>query len=150
MTTTNPSVAVEQADPLCPVRQLLGRVGTKWMPLVMKLLAEAEPQEVRFAALRQQMPGVSAKMLSQTLQGMVRDGLASRRVEGSVPPSVHYRLTPLGASLEVPMAALRDWARQHMAELDQAGREWDRANEPAAEIPPIRNREAQVTGPHLA
>jgi DNA-binding HxlR family transcriptional regulator len=59
-------------------------------------------------------------MLSVTLQNLVADGLVARRVEHTVPPRVHYRLTPLGLSLEVPLAALRDWAETHMPEIDRA------------------------------
>jgi DNA-binding HxlR family transcriptional regulator len=47
----------------------------------------------RFAELQRRMPGVSQKMLSATLQTLVRDGLAARRVEPTVPPRVYYQLT---------------------------------------------------------
>ncbi|MET7893319.1 winged helix-turn-helix transcriptional regulator [Streptomyces mirabilis] len=107
-------------DPRCPTRRLLDRIGTKWMSMAVKVLAEASPEEVRFAELQRRMPGVSQKMLSVTLQGMTRDGLVDRRVEPSVPPRVHYRLTPLGLSLEVPLAMVRAWAEEHMAEVDRA------------------------------
>ncbi|WP_040405971.1 winged helix-turn-helix transcriptional regulator [Amycolatopsis nigrescens] len=107
-------------DPECPTRQLLDRIGTKWMSMAVKVLAEAAPHEVRFAELRRRMPGVSQKMLSVTLHSLVRDGLVARRVEPTVPPRVHYRLTELGLSLETPLAALRTWAEQHMAEIDRA------------------------------
>lgn len=90
--------------------------------MVVKLLAEAAPGEVRFAELQRRMPGVSQKMLSVTLQSLTRDGLVARRVEPTVPPRVHYRLTDLGLSLENPLAALRAWAEQHMAEIDAANR----------------------------
>ncbi|HEY2694208.1 MAG TPA: helix-turn-helix domain-containing protein [Pseudonocardiaceae bacterium] len=107
-------------DPQCPTRQLLDRIGTKWTSMAVKVLAEAVPGEVRFAELRRRMPGVSQKMLSVTLHSLVRDGLVARRVEPTVPPRVHYRLTELGLSLEAPLAALRAWAEQHMAEIDRA------------------------------
>lgn len=104
-------------DPLCPTRQLLDRIGTKWTSMAVKVLAEAAPDELRFAELQRRMPGVSQKMLSATLQSLVRDGLAARRVEPTVPPSVYYQLTGLGLSLETPLAALREWAEQHMAQI---------------------------------
>ncbi|MFB8106580.1 MULTISPECIES: helix-turn-helix domain-containing protein [Streptomyces] len=116
-------------DPRCPTRQLLGRIGTKWTSMVVKVLAEEAPDEVRFAELRRRIPGISQKMLSVTLQSLVRDGLAGRRVEHTVPPAVHYRLTGLGLSLEVPLSALRVWAETHMPEID-------RNNQLAAETPP--------------
>ncbi|MGF6889301.1 DNA-binding HxlR family transcriptional regulator [Nocardia sp. GAS34] len=107
-------------DPECPTRWLLDRIGTKWTSMVVNVLGEAAPGEVRFAELRRRMPGVSQKMLSVTLHGLVRDGLVARRVEPTVPPSVHYRLTELGATLEGPLAVLRTWAEAHMAEVDRA------------------------------
>lgn len=88
--------------------------------MAVKVLAEAAPDEVRFAELRRRMPGVSQKMLSTTLHSMVRDALVTRRVEPTVRPRVHYRLTELGLSLKTPLAALRTWAEQHMAEIDRA------------------------------
>jgi DNA-binding HxlR family transcriptional regulator len=107
-------------DPACPTRRLLDRIGTKWTSMAVKVLADAGPAEVRFAELQRRMPGVSQKMLSVTLQSLTRDGLVARRVEPTVPPKVHYRLTDLGRSLEVPLAALRSWAEEHMPAIDRA------------------------------
>ena len=117
-------------DPECPTRRLLDRIGTKWTSMAVKVLAEAAPHEVRFAELRRRMPGVSQKMLSTTLRAMARDGLVARRVEPTVPPRVHYRLTDLGLSLEEPLAAIRAWAEEHMAEIDRAN---ERSEAEAAE-----------------
>lgn len=113
-------------DPACPTRQLLDRLGTKWTVMIVKLLDEQGTDEqgtdeLRFAELERRMPGVSHKMLSQTLRSLGDDGLVVRRVEGTVPPRVFYSLTPLGRSLAAPLALLRDWAEEHMAEIDDAG-----------------------------
>ncbi|GAA1026447.1 MULTISPECIES: winged helix-turn-helix transcriptional regulator [Amycolatopsis] len=121
-----PSARGDLFDPACPTRRLLDRIGTKWTSMTVKILAEAAPDEVRFADLRRRIPGVSQKMLSVTLQSLVRDGLVSRRVEATVPPRVHYRLTSLGASLESALAVLRTWAEEHMADVDQANQESER------------------------
>jgi DNA-binding HxlR family transcriptional regulator len=110
-------------DPRCPTRQLLDRIGTKWTSMAVKVLAEEAPGELRFAELRRRMPGISQKMLSVTLRSLVADGLAGRRVEPGVPPSVYYRLTDLGLSLETPLAALRGWAEEHMAEIERTNRD---------------------------
>ncbi|MFD6453959.1 winged helix-turn-helix transcriptional regulator [Nocardia sp. NPDC060220] len=117
----------------CPTRQLLDRIGTKWTSMAVKVLAQAAPDEVRFAELRRRMPGVSQKMLSVTLHNLTRDGLVTRRVEPTVPPRVHYGLTEMGLSLEVPLAALRTWAEDHMAEIDRAGAVYDAHADPTTE-----------------
>ncbi|MDN3258865.1 helix-turn-helix domain-containing protein [Streptomyces sp. CSDS2] len=121
-----PAVRGDLFDPACPTRRLLDRIGTKWTSMAVKVLARAAPGEVRFAELLRRMPGVSQKMLSATLRSLVRDGLAERRVEPSVPPAVYYRLTPLGLSLDTVLAAVRDWAEEHMAEVDRANSLHDR------------------------
>ncbi|TWV49625.1 helix-turn-helix transcriptional regulator, partial [Streptomyces misionensis] len=122
MTTAKPAPRGDLFDPRCPTRQLLDRIGTKWTSMTVKVLAEAAPGEVRFAELRRRMPGISQKMLSVTLRGLVRDGLVSRRVEPTVPPGVHYRLTGLGLSLEGPLSALRTWAEAHVADIERNNR----------------------------
>ncbi|HEY9327391.1 MAG TPA: helix-turn-helix domain-containing protein [Streptomyces sp.] len=138
MTTPEPRAARrgehgDLFDPQCPTRQLLDRLGTKWTSMAVKTLADAAPDEVRFAELKRRMPGVSQKMLSVTLRSLTRDGLVSRRVEPTVPPRVFYRLTGLGLSLETVLAGLRTWAEDHMAEIDRANCAVDRAAEEAEE-----------------
>lgn len=101
-------------DPSCRTRQLLDRIGGKWTSMALKVLDDEHPGEIRFAELKRRMPGVSQKMLAQTLRNLERDQLVSRRVEDASPPRVHYALTPLGKTLTVPIAALRDWAELHL------------------------------------
>jgi DNA-binding HxlR family transcriptional regulator len=105
-------------DPSCPTRRLLDRVGGKWVALIVKVLADAEPRELGFAELERRVCGISHKMLAQTLRSLATDGLLTRRVEPSVPPRVHYRLTELGLSLNEPLAVLREWAERHMPDID--------------------------------
>ena len=88
--------------------------------MLVKVLAEVHPQELGFAQLRRRAPGVSHKMLSQTLQRLRRDGLVTRRVEPAVPPRVYYALTDLGRSLDAPLAVVRAWAEQHIAVIEEA------------------------------
>lgn len=114
-----PGVTGDLFSPSCPTRQLLDRIGDKWTSMLVKVLAESHPAELGFAELRRRAPGVSNKMLSQTLRNLCRDGLVTRRVEASVPPRVHYALTGLGLSLDAPLAAVRAWAEAHIATVEE-------------------------------
>lgn len=111
----------------CPTRQVVNRVGDRWSLLVLSAL---EDGTLRFQALRRTVDGVSQKMLTQTLRGLERDGLVERTIHASVPPRVDYALTPLGASLSGPIAAIRRWAYEHMDEIDAARAGYDARNHP--------------------
>nr|WP_206439496.1 helix-turn-helix domain-containing protein [Streptomyces scabichelini] len=110
----------------CPSRDLLNRIGGKWTVLVLGQLADRRPH--RFAAIRDQIEGVSDKMLTQTLRHLEEDGLVSRQVYPEVPPRVEYRLTALGATLRGPLAALRDWSISHTADVIAARECYARTN----------------------
>lgn len=103
-----------QPNEACPVRGVLDRIGDKWSVLIVLTLAGAPH---RFGALRRAVPDISQRMLTQTLRDLERDGLLSRTVFPTKPPSVEYALTPLGESLLVPLQALVRWADDHHAEI---------------------------------
>ena len=65
----------------------------------------------RHADLRRRLPGITQKVLTETLRGMEADGLIERRVvKARAPGHVEYALTALGKTLEQPLAAICDWA----------------------------------------
>jgi DNA-binding HxlR family transcriptional regulator len=93
----------------CATRQALERLAAKWRVLLVYGLL-AGPQ--RPADLRRRLPGITQKVLTETLRGMVVDGLVERRVLKAEPPQhVEYALTPLGLTLREPLAAICSWAR---------------------------------------
>jgi DNA-binding HxlR family transcriptional regulator len=104
-------------DPNCPTRQVLDRIGDRWTVLVVLTLLDTT---LRFTELRRAIPGVTPKALTATLRGLERDGLVERRVFAEVPPRVEYTLTPLGRSLEEPLRAIREWAEEHIGEIEEA------------------------------
>jgi DNA-binding HxlR family transcriptional regulator len=98
----------------CPMRQMLHLVGDKWTPPVLYLLSSGTK---RYTDFQRQIPGVSKKMLTQTLRRLESADVVQRTVYPIVPPKVEYNLTPFGEKLIEPIAALADWAWQHQEEL---------------------------------
>ncbi len=101
----------------CPVRDVLDHVGGKWVSLLLMFLG-TRPH--RFGELKRAVPDISQRMLTQTLRDLQRDGLISRHVFATVPPSVEYRVTELGRSLLSPLVALAIWADRHHANIVMA------------------------------
>nr|WP_295885881.1 helix-turn-helix domain-containing protein [uncultured Devosia sp.] len=108
----------------CPVRGVLDKISDKWSMLLVMTLASGPK---RFNQIRREVPDISQKMLTQTLRDLQRDGMVARRVFDTKPPSVEYRLTPLGASIIVPFGHLISWASENHPHIQQARVEFEGA-----------------------
>jgi len=97
-------------------------LADKWRITLLHLLT---PGPQRTKTLHTAIAGISPKVLTQTLRGMERDGLISRRLYPGVPPRVEYELTGMGSSLIEPLKTLCRWAKAHQEERDRARREFD-------------------------
>jgi len=100
----------------CAVPQVLEHIGSKWAILIIYVLSQGTR---RYSQIQQQSEGVSPKMLIQNLRKLEACGLVRRVVHPVVPPQVDYSLTPLGETLIVPLAALYEWAENHVHELNR-------------------------------
>lgn len=101
----------------CPVTDVLRLLSDKWTLLLITLLGR---RPYRFNELHRAVDGISQRMLTRTLRTLESSGLVEREVFPTVPPSVEYRLTPLGMSLLDPVAALAGWAVTHHNEIAAA------------------------------
>ncbi|EWM14373.1 helix-turn-helix domain-containing protein [Kutzneria sp. 744] len=112
----------------CPCRDVLDLVANKWTALVIGRLA-VRPH--RFGELRREVAGITPKVLTQNLRSLERDGLITRKVYPTTPPSVEYALTPLGASISTHLIALNNWTSANFDEIRQARQAYDAAQEAA-------------------
>lgn len=94
----------------CGLRLVLDRLGEKWTVMTMAELA-AGPR--RYRVLQRALQGITQRMLTLTLRRLERDGLVSRSVEPTNPPSVTYALTHRGETLAALVVGLVDWSRAH-------------------------------------
>lgn len=106
----------------CPTRIVLDRIADKWTVLVIGSL---EARKKRFGELRREVGGVSQKVLTQTLRGLERDGLITRKVYASVPPKVEYSLTLLGQNLAHTLHAIRNWSENNIEDVLKARKRYD-------------------------
>ena len=106
----------------CPCRPILDRLAHKWTALIIGRLQD---QPYRFNQLLREIPGLSAKVLTQTLRSLERDGIITRTVYPTTPVSVEYALTDLGVSVAKPLGAVRKWAEDHRDDVVQANLAYD-------------------------
>lgn len=105
------------SDTYPPVRDILKRIGDSWSSLVLCAL---DSGPLRFSAIARGIPDISKRMLSKTLRALEEDGLITRTVYDTKPPSVSYVLTPLGTSLLPLLGALALWAIEHEPDIRAA------------------------------
>ncbi|MFI6595954.1 winged helix-turn-helix transcriptional regulator [Nonomuraea sp. NPDC050536] len=94
----------------CPVRLATDLFASTWLPVIVYMLREGP---MRPGDLREQIGGISQKVLTQTLRRMEQFTLVERRRYAEAPPRVEYELTAAGRDLLVPIYALADWAERH-------------------------------------
>ncbi|MEM7592135.1 MAG: helix-turn-helix domain-containing protein [Cyanobacteria bacterium P01_A01_bin.83] len=100
----------------CPVRQLINIVGDKWTLPVLYILKQGTK---RYSELQREIPGISKKMLTQTLRRLESDNILKRKIYPVVPPKTEYSLTAFGLKLIEPLEVLAEWAINHELELQQ-------------------------------
>ncbi len=102
MTSLPPSV--------CPrYHQAVELLGRRWAGAIISVLL---PGRARYAALREAIPGITDRMLSERLRELEAEGLLSRHVEAGIPVRVEYELTDKGRALEPAITVIGQWAER--------------------------------------
>ncbi|GGG04121.1 winged helix-turn-helix transcriptional regulator [Pontibacter amylolyticus] len=107
-----------EVESCCPIKDILARFGDKWS--IYTILTLGKEEKVRFNELKNQISGVSQRMLTVTLRSLEEDGLVSRQVYAEIPPRVEYSLTPLGQGLLLQLLQLADWAKLNIDQILEA------------------------------
>ncbi|WP_299682331.1 helix-turn-helix domain-containing protein [uncultured Roseobacter sp.] len=102
-----------------PSRRLLDLIANRWTPIVLFCLASGTHH---YGQMQRRIPGISKKMLSQTLRRLETDGLVHREVYRVVPPKTEYELTELGWRLHEPVRFLCRWATENAEVFDRIER----------------------------
>jgi DNA-binding HxlR family transcriptional regulator len=102
-----------RSNPLsdCPLTAALAALGGKWKLIIVYWLAQA-PRH--FAGLRQLMPSISQKVLTEQLRELIADEIVVRQETGKAPAPVVYALTDYGRALMPVVETVRHWGRGHI------------------------------------
>jgi DNA-binding HxlR family transcriptional regulator len=117
----------------CPIKATANALAGKWKVLIVWHLSFGMR---RFAELRDLLPGVSEKVLTEQLRQLEGDGIVSRTAALSAQPRVEYALTAAGSELIPIMEKMCDWAASHLGVIPNLPRRV-----------PVRAGAVQV-GPH--
>ncbi|UUZ84279.1 helix-turn-helix transcriptional regulator [Paenibacillus sp. P26] len=108
----NPFVWHERGK--CPIYYTLEIVGGKWKwAILFKLAMDGV---IRYGKLKEFLPPIAHKTLSQQLKELESSGIIHREQYNVMPPKVEYSLTEKGKTLIPMLEMMAKWGREHMAD----------------------------------
>lgn len=81
----------------CPVEYTASLIANKWKIIILRDLLTGTK---RYNELTRSVVGISAKVLTENLRELEKDGIINREVYPEVPPKVEYSLTKKGEDLK--------------------------------------------------
>ncbi|AWB45628.1 HxlR family transcriptional regulator [Paenibacillus sp. CAA11] len=95
----------------CEKELTLAVIGGKWKLIILWHLGKEGTK--RFGELKQLIPHITQKMLTNQLRELEEDLLVHREVYAQVPPKVEYSLTDYGKSLMPVLELMYDWGKHY-------------------------------------
>ena len=84
-------------------------IGRRWTGAIIFVLLKSR---CRFATLRDAIPDITDRMLSERLQELEQEGIVERTVVPETPVRVEYSLTKKGRALASAIDAIAEWAQK--------------------------------------
>ena len=108
---------VAACDVSCPVHRAAQVLEGKWTTLVLRDLLGGKK---RYSELQHSLTGISPRLLAARLKALVEQGLVTRTVFPTVPPTTEYALTALGQNIMPVVQAMADYGQALLAQDAQA------------------------------
>jgi DNA-binding HxlR family transcriptional regulator len=86
-------------------------VGKRWTGAILLVLLDGP---LRFCEIKQAIPDLSDRLLSERLKELEAEGIVERSVYDESPVRVEYRLTRKGWALEPALRALKHWSHSYL------------------------------------
>jgi DNA-binding HxlR family transcriptional regulator len=108
-TDVRPVREIEARQSCCGLyHQAVELVGKRWTGAILLVLMDGP---LRFSEIKQLVPDLSDRLLSERVKELEQEGIVLRRVIDATPVRVEYTLTEKGRALEPAVRALKDWAQ---------------------------------------
>ncbi len=100
----------EKMQKTCTLKDVLDVIGGKWsMPIIYNL----SKGKMRFKEIERTIKGINTRMLVKELKNLEANGIITREVFATVPPTVEYTLTTKGDKLLPSIKSLHQWGLEY-------------------------------------
>ena len=104
-----PNKKIKVSEKTCSLRDVLDIIGGKWSMPIIYILSKGK---MRFKELERSVEGINTRMLVKELKNMEANGIVTREVFPTVPPTVEYTLTHKGEKLLPSIISLHKWGQE--------------------------------------
>ena len=101
---------IKVSEKSCSLREVLDIIGGKWSMPIIYILSKGK---MRFKELERSIEGINTRMLVKELKNMEANGIVTREVFATVPPTVEYTLTEKGEKLLPSIVSLHKWGEEY-------------------------------------
>lgn len=101
----------------CPVNRILQMITGTWTTYILWILYSRGT--LRFGELKQAIPDISAKVLTERLRMLESQGLVQRDYKPTIPPQVSYQLTDKGMELHDVLDSLAKLSERWQHQQDE-------------------------------
>ncbi len=108
--------STQRKNIICPVEYTVSLLSGKYKIRILNALKDGSPK--RFKVLERGISGISPTMLTTQLRELEADGLISREIFATVPPTVEYKLTALGLTTQPMLNEIKKWGIQNRRQID--------------------------------
>ncbi|WDF67079.1 helix-turn-helix domain-containing protein [Sphingobacterium oryzagri] len=106
-----PTKKITKNTERCALQEILGVIGGKWS---MSIIYALSHRTMRFSEIERMIPGINTRMLVKELKNMENNGIVTREVFATVPPTVEYTLTAKGKKLNPIIDELYKWGEEYV------------------------------------
>lgn len=93
----------------CSIKDVLDIIGGKWAMPIIYILSKGK---LRFKEIERNVEGINTRMLVKELKNLEANGIITREVFATVPPTVEYTLTLKGEKLLPSIKSLHNWGQE--------------------------------------
>ena len=94
----------------CRIKDVLNIIGGKWAMPIIYILSKGK---LRFKEIERNVEGINTRMLVKELKNLEANGIITREVFATVPPTVEYTLTLKGEKLLPSIKSLHNWGQAY-------------------------------------
>ena len=94
----------------CPIYKNMEALSKKWVWHILRVIAEGKT--VRFTEVKDALPDINSRILSERLSDLEEEGMIERSVKETKPIVIEYAITEKGKDFKGVLDAFCSWAKK--------------------------------------